>query len=310
MKNADELLKRILLNMKYDSSKTLNENKNLVLSEQPIVRKPKDKGKKVVSSEIKSEEYDESTYVTYKTVVDGKTLSFPITWKGLQPLSWHDKNEPYNEYSAKYFFGKACMRISGQDPTYKVGVDDEKDFYVDDSGNRCLPISEHKYNVGCKLLPYDTCLKWSWKSLMEFGGVDKGLKRFEYQKDKNSPKIYYSACVNRVWFPWLYQYGGFFDESKSTKGVYDELNKQVVGGSCDRNSITKLPSVPSVEYGRNNMSSADPEEMDRISTIYASEQGKYYHELAGTERELYGSTKQNVEQIKSVTLNGLRIKGK
>jgi hypothetical protein len=36
MKNADEILKKILLNMKYDSSKSLNENKDLVLSEQSI----------------------------------------------------------------------------------------------------------------------------------------------------------------------------------------------------------------------------------------------------------------------------------
>ena len=36
MKNADEILNRILLNMKYDSSKSLNENKDLVLSEQSV----------------------------------------------------------------------------------------------------------------------------------------------------------------------------------------------------------------------------------------------------------------------------------
>lgn len=36
MKNADEILKKILLNMKYDSSKSLNENKDLILSEQSV----------------------------------------------------------------------------------------------------------------------------------------------------------------------------------------------------------------------------------------------------------------------------------
>ena len=347
MKNADELLKRILLNMRYDPKMSLNENKVVILSEDnPNKRDTKEywdgllkKGKvdqktydyhidriidldlnksftgavkrsSGVKSEIDTKEYDNATYVTYQTVMAGKTLSFPITWKGLQPLKWHDKNEPFNEFSAKYFFGKSCMRLSGQDPNYKLGVNDDKDFYVDNLGNRCLPINEHEYNVGCKPLPFDVCLKWSWKSLMEFGGVDKGLKRFSYQKDKDTPIIYYSACVKKNELPWLYVYDGFFDESKIVSGSYDETLKQKTGGYCDRNSISKLPTVPSVEYGKNNKSSSDPEEMDRISTIYASEQGKYYHELSGTERELYGSTKQNVDQIKSVTLNGLRIKGK
>ena len=36
MKNADELLKRILLNMKYDPKMSLNENRNVILSEQSI----------------------------------------------------------------------------------------------------------------------------------------------------------------------------------------------------------------------------------------------------------------------------------
>lgn len=36
MKNADELLKRILLNMKYDPKMSLNENKDIILSEQSI----------------------------------------------------------------------------------------------------------------------------------------------------------------------------------------------------------------------------------------------------------------------------------
>ena len=234
MKNADELLKRILLNMRYDPKMSLNENKVVILSEDnPNKRDTKEywdgllkKGKvdqktydyhidrildldlnksftgavkrsSGVKSEIDTKEYDNATYVTYQTVMAGKTLSFPITWKGLQPLKWHDKNEPFNEFSAKYFFGKSCMRLSGQDPNYKLGVNDDKDFYVDNLGNRCLPINEHEYNVGCKPLPFDVCLKWSWKSLMEFGGVDKGLKRFSYQKDKDTPIIYYSACVKK-----------------------------------------------------------------------------------------------------------------
>jgi len=36
MNNADEILKKILLNMKYDSSKSLKENKGLILSEQSV----------------------------------------------------------------------------------------------------------------------------------------------------------------------------------------------------------------------------------------------------------------------------------
>ena len=412
MNNADEILKRVLLNMRYDSRKTLNENKETILNEDgnPNKKDTKEfwdelfkKGKidkktydyqieridglelsnsfngavkklnTPYSDETSTNAYDDATYVTYKTVVPGKNISFPITSKGLQPLKWHDKNLPYNDYKAKYLFGNSCLRLSGKDPNYKVGYDHMKDYYIDDNGNQCKPTSnsqvffnktydkkydykremdwtsedfdykhyytpkgtedwklasgemlkfilknvpfindpktEYYYKSGCKPLPYDICLKWSWKSLMEFGGVDKGLERFSYQKSKESPLVYYSACMRKNNFPWLSEYAGFYDESKMTKGSYNELVKQETGGSCDQDSITDLPSIPSIKYGRNNESSSDINQMKKIANTYSNQQEKYYN-LVNSGSELAEPDKQKITQINSVVLGGLRIKGR
>lgn len=157
--------------MKYDSRKTLSENKEIFLLEADNKRDTKEywdnlykKGKidkktydyhieriddlefsKSVTKNIgsiKSEpekEYFAESFVTYKTVVPGKTITVPDVRFGtkssiqnesniVEPLDWHDKNKPYDETNAKRVFSKACENTG---------------YFIDNQGNQCKHLDKN-----------------------------------------------------------------------------------------------------------------------------------------------------------------------
>ena len=67
MKNNEDILKRILLNMKYDPKKTLNENKLNIISEN--------------SNKCRND------YWWKMEKADPNNKSLPICWNGVDPLS-------------------------------------------------------------------------------------------------------------------------------------------------------------------------------------------------------------------------------
>jgi hypothetical protein len=171
MNNTEDILKRILLNMKYDSRKTLSENYEISLLEDDNKRDTKEywdnlyrkgkidkktydyhieriedlelsksltKGIKSINSEPTKEYFTES-FITYKTVVPGKTLTVPDTRFGkqsgiqsksniLQPLVWHEKNKPYDETNANRVFSKTCENTG---------------YFIDDQGNQCKHLDKN-----------------------------------------------------------------------------------------------------------------------------------------------------------------------
>lgn len=177
MNNTEDILKRILLNMKYDSRKTLSENYEISLLEDDNKRDTKEywdnlyrkgkidkktydyhieriedlefnksvnKGVKTINSEPEGI-YQSQSFVTYKTVVPGKTLTVPDTKfvklfgtenksNFLEPLVWHDKNKPYNDVSAKQLFEKACTRTS---------IEGDNTYFIDNQGNQCKHLDKN-----------------------------------------------------------------------------------------------------------------------------------------------------------------------
>jgi len=396
MKNADEILNRILLNMKYDSRKTLKEqsvsgNINQIPKnpyetdvQQFISKKqPKIPAGRTEWSDEPSDgtynEYDKSTVITYKSVIPGEFITAPLIGKTyrVEPLTFHDKNIPFNENSAKSLFGNSCQKLSGQNEKYPVGYSKD-DYYMYDNGNKCKPIKiyseitntkrdsvydyqkvsgdtgvnyfyrkkgtkewknptntsikneiatkvdfsnpldekiKYEYPQGCKPLPFDVCLRWSWMSLNQYGGVDKGLSSFKLQNGNKTTT--YNACIKiptnfnkTMTTPWLAEYSGYYDVSKTTEGTYEPSLGVKVSGICPKGTITSLPATPSVYYGNeNNQSESNLKKKEELAKGYINQEENKYKEQSNYGR--VGEKAQSEIDIASIVIStGLRIVGK
>jgi hypothetical protein len=395
MKNADEILKKILLNMKYDSSKSLKEQSvsgnSYQIPKNPYEtdvrqfiskKQPKIPAGRTEWSDEPSDgsynEYDKSTVITYKSIIPGELITAPLIGKyRVEPLTFHDKNIPFNESSAKSLFGNSCQKLSGQSEKYTVGYSKD-DYYMYDNGNKCEPIKtyseitntkrdavydyqkvsgntgvnyfyrkkgtkewknptnvsikneiatkvdfsnpldekiKYEYPQGCKPLPFDVCLRWSWMSLNQYGGVDKGLSSFKFQNGNEITT--YKACIKiptnfnkTITTPWLAEYSGYYDTSKTTEGTYDPSLGVKVSSICPKGAITSLPATPSVYYGNeNNQSESNLKKKEELAKKYINQEEDKYKEQSNN--AYIGEKAQSDIDVASIVIStGLRIVGK
>lgn len=116
---------------------------------------------------------------------------------------------------------------------------------------------EYLYASGCKPLDYDLCLKWSWNTLMMYGGVDKGISVFEMEED-GVTKVFSGCFVTPFYKPWEAEFTGFHDREKNRQ-VYVELAKGEKT-MCGGEEVKKIPDIPEIYYkNKNNFSSMDDE---------------------------------------------------
>jgi hypothetical protein len=164
------------------------------------------------------------------------------------------------------------------------------------------------YKSGCKPIPFDICLKWSWKSLYEFGGVNKGLKKFELKRSKDEEPVVYGACISKSWFPWESTYTGFYDISKYETKYSEELD-QLVASYCPPGAKTKLSSIPIFKIGEGDLNvNVSRRQNDEKAEELAYEKSlSFGKELERTYVE--GSRTDMVKKVQNSIKSGIRIKG-
>jgi hypothetical protein len=215
----------------------------------------------------------------------------------------------------KEYFYRQKNTTEWKTPNYKMKESIMSGVTFDSGGINIQGIKQrtkYEYPAGCKPLPFDTCLRWSWRSLYEYGGVDGGLDSFEYFENKGSTKITYKACIKGAnsYTPWLSEYAGYYDTSKMTEGSYNESLGVKIGMTCPKDTITSLPSTPSVYYGsENNQSVSDLEKKDELARKYSAEAESYYKEKSAYNR-VGERTQLEIDAMSSVVSGGLRIVGK
>jgi hypothetical protein len=173
-------------------------------------------------------------------------------------------------------------------------------------------ITKNRYPEGCKPIPYNVCLKWSWNSLYQYGGVNGGIKAFKYQETKTSPVITYIACMNMEHMrPWTATYTNFYDDSKITDPVYSDLLNAETVGFCT-GEPSKFPTTPTVYLGAPtsseifNYTATDPTDKEKLTN-----QLNDYSDEVFKKAEIVGQTKKYFKaQNEFAALNGLRIQGK
>jgi hypothetical protein len=177
MSNVDDILKQILLNMNYDSSKTLLENRKIITEACIPLSEPLNdfvKGKnrsdkypelgkwedgtcrceedtkclkfkknccktvgKPVANIKSSQEDEETIFVSYQSVVPQQIITVPMLKYGFHVSEWHETNETYVEGEWDTIFGKPCKRLAGLDETFTLGENPEKNYFVKENGERC-----------------------------------------------------------------------------------------------------------------------------------------------------------------------------
>jgi len=449
MNDREDLLKKILLHMKYDSKNTLSENKNNLkplLTEKCIPlntvltdRKNKgnyrsDKYKELgkwgdgrcpckdsqclefnencckpvlygknepASGSIDAALYKDNTPIVVQTAGIGKYLTIPRgVYEDVTFVDWVDKNTPYYEPSAKFMFGKYCLFLSGEYPGYPAGYNGERDYFIDDKGNRCKSkvikvetintvhspkYTDYKrvgnqisgqgyqtdeltnkyyysekgknkwveakgkdleniktkvdfdtvqagispkfldvYDDGCKPLPLDVCLKWSWASLYNFGAADKGLKEFSFKKwsyDENNEKVYepevtYKTCwrAESYYKPWTARYSGdFYRKDKIGDPVYMKALNSEVSGGCP--GAAKFKQIPDIYLGGGlssepyNVATLDDSTREEIvnKTVNAYKKETLEKGVKRMDRKIW---EFETAKIGMVAASGLRLQGK
>jgi hypothetical protein len=272
MINENEILKRILLNMKYDSSMTLSENYNQVIYEQKsknrntkeywdelyknrkidkkkydfeIERIADEEFGKSMSNVLKSSKYRtesendyySQSYITYKTVIPGKTISVPdVRFKNLskieyrntilQPLLWHSKEMPYSEENAKRIFSNACSKVN---------------YFIDKNYNQC-----ETYSILTQIISSNKTLGNS-----QTNNDKKYNYKKEYSPKSNSVKYYYQN--NKTWVE--------AKDNFRVKLQYWDLNDKIFDGAqvketkvpSDQQNCTKLDPETCIRWSWNSM---------------------------------------------------------
>ena len=125
--------------------------------------------------------------------------------------------------------------------------------------------SKYKYPQGCKPIPYDTCLRYSWKNLHSFGAQNDGILEFEKETydvgsskgsvggfeptRTNTTKISYGACLSDDWFPWLSNFVGYLPKTQIKVQTDSAGKKQIT--KCIRRNY----STTGVDLVENNLKS-------------------------------------------------------
>jgi hypothetical protein len=237
MSNENDILKRILLNMRYDSSMTLNENYNSVLNEDDFNLFGKKK-KKPYATELNDKEYYSQSFVTYKTVVPNKTITVPdVRFKDqsgikyreniLEPITWHDNTLPYNEENANRLFAKKCSTI---------------EYYIDKNYNQC-----QTYTIYTKEISSGKNLELYVKS-----PIEKYKYKKEYFSNSNIVKYYYVTKKG-----WTEATGEYREKLKGW-----DLNEKIFDGAgtnktqivpVDQQNCTKLDQETCVKWSWNSL---------------------------------------------------------
>ena len=134
---VEDILKQILLNMKYDSKKTLTENESYI--NHNIIN---EQTKPVANASIPTDYGDDikSAYISYQTVIPEQILTAPMQTKKslpVHPMDWHDINTPFQENQSISLFGAPCKILAGLNPKYPLGRDEKTDYFVKEDGTRC-----------------------------------------------------------------------------------------------------------------------------------------------------------------------------
>jgi len=155
-------------------------------------------------------EYDKTTYEQPKII---KTIN------GI---------EPFNRELAEQYFGSQCMKLSGQHPSYNVGYSKQLDYYIDDSGRRCVPIP-HKTNESNV---YDPKTKKNKIAVTETYQLDlpkavklkngNTIQKSKFKYEKSCKTLTYEECLKVSW-------DNLFSFNTQNQGVYEiEIETQSV----------------------------------------------------------------------------------
>lgn len=253
MNNLNEIIDKSLGLINYNRSKHITEQVIPKKMETPFSL---DIGK--LKSKYLSDK-DDSPFLTLKSVVKNQDIYIPLIkvktktpetdfLKGLQPKYgkidtlfpkdlksfYYEKTtyekpkivktvngiEPFNRQLAEQYFGSQCMKLSGKHPTYNVGYSKELDYFIDDSGRRCVPIPYKTTESSVS----DIKTKKTKISVVETYQLDlpksvklkngNTIQKSKFKYEKSCKNLTYDECLKVSW-------DNLFSFNTQNQGVYE-----------------------------------------------------------------------------------------
>ena len=282
MTDVEKILKKILLNMKYDSRKTLTENTestnqdcipfsfqldeyklNELRSKQypelgkygdgkckcerdPCLRY--DKNCCQEPEEPKNVLFDDSLYKTYQTVIPNELITVPMITKYstyvITPIGWHDVNEAYNEDSATQIFGTPCKKIAGLIPKYPLGWNAKESYFIKSDGTRCKSLGMKEWWV--ENTTSDKTYDYLQKAFYNTHWTESGTNVFAGKKFGEAPDL---TNIDKPQKEKKYETSPYKVEYYYRKK--NETNWTKSSGESERSIQEKITFTWETGYGRN-----------------------------------------------------------